>query len=244
MAGCSALGGPGPWPWRRPSPSRPQPPRQASPARSCCSRSRSASWARQPRRHPRQPALQRRVRPRRAVPVPATAPGRRAPGPDPHHRDATRRDRRLGHPGGTGSRTPRLRPDGLRAPAAPGDLAGCHPGRPRPRPGEASAPHPGSRPDPAGVADRLRRRHLRDRRRLDLGSRLDRIRPPGRRSGPGRSRLDFRDLPRGGSPSPSCPSTRAWRPRTSRPASRLASAASSAAIWSHDVDDVIGTHST
>jgi hypothetical protein len=65
-----------------------------------------------------------------------------------------------------------------------GDLASCYPARPRPRPGEASAPHPGSRPDPAGVADRLRRRHLRDRPRLDLGSRLNRIRPPGLRSGP------------------------------------------------------------
>ena len=57
----------------------------------------------------------------------------------------------------------------VRAPAAAGDLAGRHPARPRPRPGRPSPP---DIPVPVlvalGVGDRLRGRHLRDRRRRDL----------------------------------------------------------------------------
>ncbi len=44
-----------------------------------------------------------------AVPVPAAALNRRAPGPAPHHRDPACRASRIGHPGRAGSRPSRLR---------------------------------------------------------------------------------------------------------------------------------------
>ena len=66
----------------------------------------------QPGRHPDQPALQRGLDPRGAVPVLAAGPDRRPPGPGAHRRDPARRDRRIGHPRRAAARRPRLRPDG------------------------------------------------------------------------------------------------------------------------------------
>ena len=74
-------------------------------------------------------------------------------------------------------------------------LAATRPARDR-DPAPAGPPDPGPRADLPGVPDRLCRRHLRDRRRLDPRAHLDRVRPPGLRSRPGRPGLHLRDLPR------------------------------------------------
>ena len=131
-------------------------------------------------------------------PVPAAAPDRRPPGPAAHRRDPARRDRRIGHPRRTDPRPEDLRSGGIRRPAPARGVAHRHQADPagRPRPPVASHSLPG--PDRAGLPGRLRRRHLRHRRRLHPGSGPDRHRPPGGRRRACRPGLDLRDLCRRG----------------------------------------------
>ncbi len=148
----------------------------------------------EPGGHTHQPALQRGRHPGSAVPVLAAGTDRRPPGPGAHRRDPARRHRRVGHPGQPAARPSGLRPGGRRGAAPPRDLAGADPPSAARRTRPPGTADPGTGPGRAGGPRGLRRRYLRDRRRLDPGTDPDRVRQARSRGRPGRPGVHVRDL--------------------------------------------------
>ena len=168
MAACSALGGPRPWPSRRLHHLRDR--YTGRHLRAVLLLPFQVSVLARPALHHPPTCSTTSYPPRRAVPVSATAPDPQRLRPDPDHRDLARRDRRIDRPRRTspGPRVFDLMVTGLLLPLGIW-LAATRPARNHDSNQSVRRPAT-SRPrlDRPGHRDRVRQRHLRDRRRSDL----------------------------------------------------------------------------